>query len=239
MNNKTMKLNSKHITVLFLIVLNSFLFCSSQSQPIFKKINQTNGLSNGRVSSIIKEKNSFIWIGTNNGLNRYDGHNIKVYNKQNSSLSANDISVLFIDSKSRIWVGTLGGGLSLYKAFEDTFLTYKNDINDIKSIISNEINTIFEDSKGHIWLGTKNGLSLFEERSNKFISYTYQLGDSQSLSHDDVRSIYEDANGNLWIGTYGGGLNKFITEESKFERIISTKAISSDFIHTIGGLDEN
>ncbi|MDO5980805.1 hybrid sensor histidine kinase/response regulator transcription factor [Flavivirga spongiicola] len=234
-----MKLNSKNIIFFFLVVLIGSFPASSQSQPIFNKINQSNGLSNGRVSSIIKETNGFVWIGTNNGLNRYDGHNIKVYNKQNSSLNANDISDLFLDSKSRIWIGTLGGGLNLYNALEDTFTAYKSSINSPESIASNEINTIFEDSKGNLWIGTKNGLSVFKENQNTFTSYAHQSNNSQTINHNDVRSIYEDINGNLWIGTYGGGLNKFAPEKGVFEYIKPSNNISSDFIHSIGSLNNH
>ncbi|TYA84346.1 hybrid sensor histidine kinase/response regulator transcription factor [Seonamhaeicola marinus] len=232
-----MTLYSKIKIFLFLLLAGSTFIASSQSQPVFKKIDQSNNLSNGRVNAIVKESHGFVWIGTNNGLNRYDGNQIKVYNKQNSRINSNQISCLFIDHKSRLWVGTLGGGLCLYKAEEDTFITYRHNSNSPNSIASNEINTIFEDSKGQLWLGTKNGLSLFKESDNIFMSYGHKLNDYNSLSHNDVRSIYEDVKGNLWIGTYGGGLNKFIVEETRFIQATSTKSIASDFIHSMGGVD--
>lgn len=227
------------LIILYFFVLGNFTFCNAQSQFVFDKINQTNGLSNGRVNSIIKEPNSFVWIGTSNGLNRYDGHNIKVYNKQNSNLNANDISDVFIDSKLQLWVGTLGGGLNLYNVTEDSFITYKNDINNSNSIISNEVNVIFEDSKNNLWIGTKNGLSVFKEHENKFESYVLQTNNGKSENYNDVRSICEDRNGNLWIGTYGGGLNKFILEKQRFETVKSSGHISSDFIHSIEILNSN
>ena len=101
----------------------------SQAQAVFKKINQSNGLSNGRITSMAKEKDGFVWIGTNNGLNRYDGLAIKVYNRSNSSIGSNDISDILIDSKNRIWITTLGGGLNYYNPFYDTFQVFKNSAN--------------------------------------------------------------------------------------------------------------
>lgn len=215
---------------MFLYATNS----NSQSQVIFKKINQFNGLSNGRVNCIAKEKNGFVWIGTTNGLNRYDGANIKVYNKQNSTISANDISDLLIDKTGEIWVATVGGGLNLFIPCENKFEVFKNDPNDSNSVSSNELNTLFEDSKGNLWIGTRNGLSLFNRISKTFTSYTHQSDNTTSLSNNDVKSIFEDSNGNIWVGTFGGGLNKFNYEANTFEHIKS-----SDFIYALGSLKNN
>ncbi|MFV5686907.1 two-component regulator propeller domain-containing protein [Flavobacterium sp. GB2R13] len=233
------KLIHSFFTLFSLLICSVFTPCFGQSQVIFNKINQTNGLSNDRVRSIVKEKNGFVWIGTENGLNRYDGNKIKTYNKQNSALSANDISDLLIDHKGKIWIATFGGGLNLYNPSNDKFVAYKNISNDNRSVPSNELNTLFEDSKGTIWLGTKNGLSFFEERKKKFKTYKFQATNKKSLSNNDVRSIYEDANKNLWIGTFGGGLNKFNPKTGVFVRINSSSAISPDYIHSISSLNKD
>lgn len=228
--------------IFFLLSL-PFLFaslsCFSQSQVLFNKINQANGLSTDRVRSIVKEKNGFVWIGTENGLNRYDGKRIKIYNKQNSALSANDISDLLIDHKGKIWIATIGGGLNLYNPSDDKFVTYKNSPTDKNSIPTNELNTLFEDSKGSIWIGTRNGLCFFNAKKQTFKTYNFQSNNEKSLSHNDIRSIYEDGNKNLWIGTFGGGLNKFDPKNCQFTRINSTSNISPDYIHSIISLNEN
>lgn len=226
--------------LLFVLLTNTFFVCSyGQSQLIFKDIDQSNGLSNDRVSSIVKEKNGFVWIGTENGLNRYDGNKIKTYNKQNSALSSNDISDLLIDHKGKIWIATFGGGLNLYNPSNDKFVTYKNNSNDTKSIPSNELNTLFEDSKGTIWISTKNGISFFNTKEQTFKTYKFDSKDDFSISHNDVRSIYEDSDQNFWIGTFGGGLNKFNPKTGKFIRIKSSSPISPDYIHSICGINKN
>ena len=148
-------------------------------------------MSNDRVRSIVKEKNGFVWIGTENGLNRFDGTKIKIYNKQNSGLSSNDVADLLIDKKGRIWIATYGGGLNLYHPFSDKFVSYKNILNNKTSIPSNELNTLFEDSKGTIWVGTKNGMSTFNEKKQNFTNYKFDSKNGYSISHNDVRSIYE------------------------------------------------
>ena len=106
------------------ISYNSF----SQIQPIFQKIDQSQGLSSSKITGIVKEKNGFIWISTQNGLNRYDGHSVRVYNKRNSNIESNDISSLFLDSKNRVWFTSYGSGLNLYDKLNDQFKTFKNSI---------------------------------------------------------------------------------------------------------------
>lgn len=224
---------------ILLVGLSTFFNSFAQTQPIFKKISQLDGLSNGRVTSIVKEKNGFVWVGTKNGLNRYDGFQFKIYNKINSNISSNDISFILIDSKSRMWITTLGGGLNLYNELEDKFIVYKNVSGDSKSISSNQLNTIFEDSKGNLWIGTENGLSLFNENTNTFKSYNHINGDSTSITHNSVRSIDEDTNGNLWIGTFGGGLNKFDFKTETFTFLESDKGYYTDFIHAISSINDH
>jgi hypothetical protein len=98
---------------LFIFYLNTFVGYS-QTQSIFKKIDRANGLSNSRITGIIKEKNGFIWIGTQNGLNRFDGNDTKVFNKNNSNISSNDISDILLDAKNRIVIATNGGGICFF-----------------------------------------------------------------------------------------------------------------------------
>ena len=226
-------------TLLWLLLGTVFTPGYGQYQLAFNKINQTNGLSNDRVISIVKEKNGFVWIGTKNGLNRYDGNKIKIYNKQNSALSSNDIADLLIDDKGRIWIATFGGGVNVYAPSEDKFTLFKNRVNDPTAIPSNELNTLFQDSKGTIWLGTKNGISYFNEKQQNFKTFKFDSKNRHSISHNDVRSIYEDGNKNLWIGTFGGGLNKFNPTTGKFERIKATTAIAANYIYAVCGINKN
>lgn len=197
----------------FIVFFSGIFSCFSQSQPVFKKINQSTGLSNGRITSMAKEKDGFVWIGTNNGLNRYDGLGIKVYNKRNSTIGSNDISDILIDSKNRIWIATLGGGLNYYNPLNDTFQIFKNIPNNPKSVMSNNVSTLIEDATGLIWLGTEKGLCCFNPINKEFVCYTNQFNNNQTKKSNSITSIYEDKNGDLWIGTFGNGLLLFDRSE--------------------------
>ncbi|GGF74968.1 hybrid sensor histidine kinase/response regulator transcription factor [Wenyingzhuangia marina] len=202
---------------------------------MFKKINQTNGLSNGGIICMDMGKDGFVWIGTRNGLNRYDGLDIKVYNKINSNLNSNDISDLLVDKKNRLWITTLGGGLNYYNAKKDSIEVYK--VSNNNQLLSNRISSAIEDSKGNIWLGTDKGLCKLEPDSMTFTSYSNQLNINQSKKSNSITSIYEDKNGNIWTGTFGNGLFIFDISEEKFKQIVPKKTQVSDFIYTISALN--
>ncbi|PQJ79102.1 hybrid sensor histidine kinase/response regulator transcription factor [Polaribacter porphyrae] len=189
----------------FLIFKSSFLI--SQNTTKFQKINQREGLSNSRITGIIKEKNGFIWISTQNGLNRYDGHNFKVYQKRNSKIGSNDISDIMLDSKNRIWLATLDGGLNLYNREKDDFIVYKNYNNTSNSASSNHINSILEDENETIWLATELGLINFNPENNTFENYEDSI-----LKNVNITSLYQNKKGDLWIGSFGKGL--FVLEKS-------------------------
>jgi signal transduction histidine kinase/ligand-binding sensor domain-containing protein/DNA-binding response OmpR family regulator len=209
------KILEYHKITLIIFFVNVISYNSfSQTQPIFQKIDQSKGLSSSRITGIIKEKNGFIWISTQNGLNRYDGHSVRVYNKRNSNIESNDISSLYLDSRNRIWFTSYGSGLNLYDKLNDQFISFKNSKNNKYSIISNKVNTIIENSKGLFWIGTEKGLCLFDYNLNKFYRYIYNA--HQPLN---ITSIYEDKKGNLFIGTFRNGLLVFNTKSKVFEKI--------------------
>ncbi len=217
-------------------------FLSGQSRVKFKHLTVEQGLSNGRITSIVQDSLGFIWIGTKNGLNRYDSNTFKEYNQKNSKLSSNDISTLYVNRKSEIWIGTIGGGISVYNPKKDTFIIYKNSPTNNNSISSNDIYTFLEDSNGNMWIGTENGLNIFVEKTNSFKRYTYESNKSDPTGEAGIYSIIEEKNDVFWIGTYGAGLIKFDTDRETFTRICpnikSVKNKSLDFINSLLFIDK-
>ena len=143
----------KIIYQIIFIVFISFTFCYSQN-PIFKSLTVENGLSSSDVNCLIQDKLGFIWIGTDNGLNRFDGTNFKVYrhhqNKSNS-ISDNSIWSLYEDKEGNIWIGTKGGTLNKFSPISEKFeqiILNENKFNE------NSITSILEDNAGTIWVGT-------------------------------------------------------------------------------------
>ena len=194
---------------------------SSQSKKLrFEHLTVEQGLSNSSVMCNIQDSKGFLWFGTFDGLNRYDGYNIKVFendSNDSSSLSNNHINYIYEDKTGILWIGTNGGGLNKFIREKEQFTHYKHDPDDPASINCNYIWSIFEDSLGVLWIGTGcGGLKKFNREKEQFRNYKHNPEDPTSISNDRISSIYEDKHGELWIGTKFGGLNKFDREKEQF-----------------------
>ena len=202
---------------LLFICLFTALVCfqaQAQTQPVFQKIDQSQGLSSSRITGIVKEKGGYVWISTQYGLNRYDGHSLKTLNRQNSNIPTNDIAGLFLDSKNRLWLYTHGKGLVFYDKKTSKFTTYKHKPEDKNSIISNRINTIEEGKNNTLWLGTEKGLNLFKIDEEKFYHFNFNINEPLNIT-----SIYDDQKGNIILGTLSSGLFRFNVLNNKFTSI--------------------
>ncbi|MEH0153373.1 two-component regulator propeller domain-containing protein [Limibacter armeniacum] len=192
----------------FYLLFLLFAFCrNGYAYYLTENINKKAGLSNGSIHEIIQDAQGFIWIGTKNGLNRYDGLNFKIYNKQNSLLNGSDISSLLIDHKGTIWVGTIDGGLHLYNQEKDQFSTiYNKELPQFSSNI--EIHDLHEDQKGTLWIGTNVGLFAYDTSADSLIQVQCSL-QADTKQDSNIQTITSDANHNVWIGTNAGNLFKY------------------------------
>jgi len=186
---------------------------SAHAQFMPTRFIRIEGLSQSAVTSIIQDRRGFIWVGTQDGLNRYDGYEFVVYrNNPEDSTSINDnwIRALYEDREGFIWVGTRDGGINRFDPHTEQFIAYKFQPDNPHSLSSNMVRAIFEDKKGRLWVGTEGGgLNLFDKKSQTFKRYVHLEHHANSLSHNDVRVILEDRYGTIWVATFGGGLNKF------------------------------
>lgn len=200
----------------------------------FQHITSDDGLSQNAVFSIIQDKYGFMWFGTEDGLNKYDGQHFTIYKHDldnPTSLSDNRIHVVYEDQEDSLWVGTLNGGLNRYDRNLDQFTRYQHDPNMPQSLINDEILAISEDSDGSLWIGTREGLDRFDKEKEIFTHYSHNPDDAQSLSAATINSIYETRDGVLWIGTDGGGLNRFDHETETFTHFSSNPNEPSSLIH--------
>jgi ligand-binding sensor domain-containing protein len=153
--------------ILFCMCL-QFALASAQTFQ-FKTYTTKDGLSSNNVSYAIKDDKGFLWIASNNGLNRFDGNAFDHFFNNpadSTSIASNEIHNLFIDSKKQLWVTTMAG-LSLYHSHTQTFSNYAPDTTII-SKIGSSYPGIAEDSKGNIWIGCSYGLLVFNPATKKF-----------------------------------------------------------------------
>ncbi|MBN2519065.1 MAG: response regulator [Bacteroidales bacterium] len=198
----------------------------SQEHKIwFKHLTTKEGLSQNTVDCILRDKQGFIWFGTWNGLNKYDGYDFTLY--QNNPSDSNSISNNFIyslceDNYNRIWIGTGGGGINILDKEKDIFYHIIYDSLNANYISNNVVNALYRSENGEIWVGTDNGLDKIQLKQHalsglQITSYKYEQNNLSSLSNNRIFSIYEDHNKNIWVGTFDG-LNKYNPLSNIFHR---------------------
>ena len=216
-----------HIVFLSIICLLLSINTSTFSQYgdiRFEHLTTNDGLSNGIILCIYQDSMGFIWVGTENGLHRYDGYNFKIFQssvKNSSSLSHNIVQAILEDDSKNLWIGTLGGGLDRLNMTTERFTNIKNIIADSSSLSDNNVLAIIQDQSRNLWVGTyAGGLNkiIFDNEIGALrtiIHYKPKINDSTSLSGLTVNSISEDKSKNIWIGT-NNGLSKYSRENDSF-----------------------
>jgi two-component system sensor histidine kinase ChiS len=206
----------------------------------FVQIGTSEGLSQSVINCILQDRQGFIWIGTQDGLNRYDGYTFKIFRPgSDDPQSINDrwINTLFQDKQGYIWIGTRLGGLNRYDPSTGKFTHFINDPENVSSLISDRVQVVFEDSRGRLWVGTAEGLDRYSPTSNSFQHYNFNVLPSSEPSSDNITAIIEDKNGTIWIGTAFAGLNRYDEETGTFvnysQNSSERSALSSNNIHSI------
>ncbi|MCU0286269.1 MAG: PAS domain S-box protein [Acidobacteria bacterium] len=205
------------IPSLLIIFLSTFLWppniSAQNTENIeFDHISIEQGLSQSTVFCIIQDCRGFMWFGTQNGLNRYDGNTFKVYvhNPKNpESLSLDLVISIYEDKSGLIWIGTLGGGLNRFDPKTEKFSHFKNNNTDSHSLSSNTVWTIAEDHTGNLWIGTDKGVNKFDRKEGKFNHY---------LKGEQINTIHIGNLGFILVGT-DKGLYYYESDSNIFKEI--------------------
>ena len=192
----------------------------------FEHLTIEDGLSQNAGLAIFQDSRGYLWIGTQDGLNRYDGYGFKVYKHDPddpNSLSHNSILSMGEDKNGSLWIGTWGGGLNRYDPTIETFTRYLPNPEDPASLSDGTIYSIRSDSNGNLWIATLAGLDRYNPETDTFEHFKNDPNNPNSLSSDAVSYIFEDSNRQLWIGTGAGGvdgsgLNRFDLSSGTFTR---------------------
>ncbi|WEK20034.1 MAG: two-component regulator propeller domain-containing protein [Candidatus Pedobacter colombiensis] len=223
--------------VLLTVMLSCF-FMRSFAQLSFDHLSVTNGLSQSTVLSICKDSRGYMWFGTRDCLNRYDGRGVKIYHSDPgdpSTISSEDyIYALLEDKKQNLWIGTQNG-LNRYIPEKDAFERIPYDLKDPNSISDKIVLSMFADSKGRVWFGTNLGLSMLENAASRKFKKFFQ---KDGLAGNSIYAVFEDSKGGIWIGTTEG-LTRMSLKNGKYtfttfrNNPTDHRSISGNFIRTI------
>jgi len=184
----------------------------------FDHLSIDDGLSQSSAYSISQDKKGFIWIGTEAGLNRFDGYSFTIYNNEAgnpNSLVHSWVLTTLIAQSGIVWIGT-ENGLNYFDQKKNQFITFRHIPEDLKSLSNNLVFSLLQDRSGNIWIGTDNGLNRFEADQQTFTRFPSKSQSNDFPKQNSIRSLCEDKEGNIWIGSYGGGLYKYNPEKNSF-----------------------
>lgn len=213
------------LTLVFICVYTSLL-----SQNIkFKRISVDDGLAAVTVKAIYQDSQDFIWIGTQDGLNRYDGYHIKTFKSNQyskSSLPANDINCIIEDNKGDLYIGTNGGGLAVFNKQLESFTNYKSGLG-VKTLSNNSVRSLLELDENQILIATEDGFNVFDKVSKQF-----SLIPCSTQSATDLRYIYKDSKNRIFVASYGNGLFEYRQKEKALIHHSLTEKISKKYVDT-------
>ncbi len=228
------------MTMLLTIYL-SFPIPAQIKNVTFEHITMEEGISQSTVLAVTQDQEGYLWLGTQEGLNRYDGYGFTVYKYDpfdNGSLSDNWITCLLTDREGNLWIGTSAGGLNYYDRSSNSFTKYRYDKDDPSSITDDRILSLYQDQSGSLWVGTMGGgLNRFDHSNKQFERYSFTQNNTKMDNIYDVTSIGEDSEGNLLWGTSGAGLYLLNWRSSKllnYRNIAGiTSSLSNDYVSCV------
>jgi signal transduction histidine kinase/ligand-binding sensor domain-containing protein len=199
------------------LVISIFCFAGVfqlQAQPRYSKFGHltiADGLSSNRIRCIYRDSKDYLWVGTEEGLDKYNSYEIKKYNSNENkagSISNNNILCIYEDREKNLWFGTVNG-LNLFDPVKDNFKVFKYDPGDKSSINSNYISGITEDKDGNLWIVTgENCLNKWISKTQNFIRYQFE-SEKVYLNSRPSRMVGIDSKGYLWIVSLSRGIVRF------------------------------
>lgn len=181
------------------------------------QLTSKDGLSQNSIRAIIQDQQGFIWFGTNDGLNRYDGKNFKTYThipNDSTTLSGSNINHIYETKKGILWIGGHSRGINRFDPQTGKFKQFLHKKDVPNTLSDNRIRGIAEDQWGNIWVGTQNGLNKITPNKNTIERIFPKEGQQGGLSNSAITGVYQDKKGNLWIST-SDKLNLLQTSKSQ------------------------
>lgn len=192
----------------------------------FERISLEQGLSQSTVEGIVQDRTGFLWLITEDGLNRFDGYGFRIFKRDPSrpdSLSHNELKALAPDPAGGLWIGTFARGLNHFDPRTERFSRWSADPAQPESLGGDTVRALHVDGAGALWVGTEGGgLSRLDPGTGRFTRFRHAPGVPTSLAGDDVRALCADGAGGLWVGTTMG-LDRFDPATGRFtHRIVGS-----------------
>jgi signal transduction histidine kinase/ligand-binding sensor domain-containing protein/DNA-binding response OmpR family regulator len=208
-------------SLIFILFFPCILFPVSQDIK-FEHFTVEDGLSNNKLRCILQDKHGFIWIGTEDGLNKYDGYKFTIYRNNpldSLSLSSNWITALHEDRSGDLWISTMGGGLNKFNYEKEIFIRCNKYLDKprkwkgMSAITMKQIGEYQYGDEKVLWIGTYTGLHKMDPKTQSFTHYPHT---NQGQPYCHVQTVAVDKSGMVWIGSLKDGLHKFNPETEQY-----------------------
>ncbi len=228
----------------------SALLCNNISAQLrrftYNQVSVENGLSQNSVFSIHKDHRGFVWLGTGDGLNRYDGSKMTVFNAADDSkhtlLNGLIFEIAEDVERDQLYFATGGGGLSVFNPQKETFKHFNYDTIG-NAILSSYVYDLKVADDGLLWIANSYGVSVFDPDTEEFRNYQTYHAEQEEIYEATPTKLHISENGNVWVGTYGYGLIKINTnggQHQNYQLESTVQDISANIVHCISdsGQDE-
>lgn len=216
----------KFIPVLFGLLFAVFVqpsLAQEPNQPLrFERFTVENGLSSSEVMFALQDADGYMWFGTLDGLNRFDGYEVTVYRndiEDPTSLSSNLVMAGVEAADGSLWFGTDSGGVNRFDKATGQFTRYQHDLDNPNTISHNSVWAVTQDHTGLIWVGSRAGLNSINPDTGEIKRYLADPDNPSALNHGFITMLYEDSRGNLWVATFEG-LHRFNRDTNDFTRYL-------------------
>jgi signal transduction histidine kinase/ligand-binding sensor domain-containing protein len=200
------------------------------TEPEFETLRDAESIDNQAITALAQDVRGLIWIGTQNGLVRYDGYRFRKFVRKADdpfSLAGNYVHSLAVAKDGRIWVGTYSDGISVFDPASERFEHFRHDEKVPDSLSGGTITALVDDGQGGMWIANEQGLDHLANGSRRFDHFRHSL-DPHSLMNDQVRSLLLDKVGCLWVGSRGG-LQRLSRDGKRFETVVVGKDVQTLF----------
>ena len=230
----------RHRSAAWCALLLTGLACGAHSAD-FHVLTDEHGLPSNNVLEVTQDQDGYLWIATNDGLARWDGHDFTVYRHDPHdprSLPSNWVETIFVDSANRLWIGTEKGGLTWLDADRAQFRNIRHDPERPEALAGDDIWAFAEDHRGGIWFAVYGaGIQRFDPVTGNFRSFRHDPNDPSSLGADVVLGLAVDHLNRVWAGTIGAGADLIDADAGTIQHFrhdpANPRSLSSDIVFDV------
>jgi len=188
----------------------------------FQNISSEQGLSQSAVFGITQDSQGFMWFGTEEGANRYNGYEMRIFRPERgnpTTISNNWINCIIEDRQGKIWFGT-DNGLNCFDRETERFRHFMAQPDNPEALLADRIYALMEDKDGILWIGTDSGLHTLSQDRARMTRIPFPGTNRKTTAENDIRAVIQDQEGSIWVGTFGGGIRRRDAKTLEWTRYI-------------------